>query len=101
MDAAHSVWTHALGWLVPPLRLSIFLLLVLLLVLKGLPALLRFAGRAIEVGATPAALLLTYPEYLTTSLSRRLGWRLAPGTFTYNQLLGGLAASASILGTWL
>jgi hypothetical protein len=101
MDAAHTIWTQALGWLVPPLRLSLFLFLVLLLLVKALPALLRIAGRVTQVTATPAALLLTYPEYLATSLSRRLGWRLAPGTFAYNQFLGALAAGVSALGTWL
>jgi hypothetical protein len=100
VDAAHSVWAQGLDWLVPPLRVGLFLFLVLALLLKCVPVLVGSAGRLIVAGATPTVSLLTYPEYLTTSLCRRFGWRLLPGTFAYGQLLGALAGGFGLLGSW-
>src|SRR5215831_1922590 len=68
VDTAHYVWAQGLDWLPPPLRVGLFLFLALALLVKGGPVLLRLAGGAIVACATPAAGLLTYPEYLTTSL---------------------------------
>jgi len=101
VDAVHTLWAQVLNWLAPPLRVGLFLFLASALFVKSGPALLRFAGRTIAVGAIPAVGLLTYPEYLATSLCRRFGWRLLPGTFTYGQLLGTLATGLGRLGLWL
>ncbi len=101
MNAAHSVWAQGLDWLAPPLRVGLFLFLALALLTKGGPALLRTVGRALVAGAKPAVGLLTYPEYLATSLCRHFGWRLLPGTAAYGQLLGTLASGLSLLGSGL
>jgi hypothetical protein len=99
--AAHAVWTQGLDWLVPPARVGLFVFLAVMLLLKGVPFLLRQAGRAVEVGATPVMGLLAYPEYLATSLARARGWRLMPGTFAYGRLLGVLATGMGRIGSAL
>jgi hypothetical protein len=98
VSGVHSIWAQALDWLPPPLRVTLFLCLLGMLLVRGVPALLHWSGRALNVGAKPVMLLLTFPEYVTTSMSRRFGWRLLPGTYAYGRLLGTVADGLGAVG---
>jgi hypothetical protein len=87
----HQAWSDAAGWLSLPLRVSLFLAVVVVVVTRVLPPVVGWSGRAVAAAAVPLMLLLTLPEYLTTSLCRRLGTRLLPGTFAYGAILGAAA----------
>jgi len=101
MHDVHMILAESLDWLAAPLRIGLVSVLVLVLAFALGRVLLRFAGGVLARGAVPAAELLTYPEYLITSLCRRLGCRPLPGSYLYGRTLGALAKAAAAVGASL
>jgi hypothetical protein len=100
MSPVQQAWTTVTVWVPPPLRLALILALALWTALRLVPAVLRLAAACLKRSG-PMLAILTYPEFLTTSLARRLGRPLLPGTFAFGQLLGaihrGLVAAGGLL----
>lgn len=90
MGTFRLFWTSSMVWIPVPFRLVVFTGLVLVLVLQVVPRLARVGGLGLQ-RSEPVVALLTYPEYLATSLARHLGRPLLPGTIVYGQALGALA----------
>lgn len=101
MSAFRHAWTSLLTWVPPPFQDSLGLIIALLLITKLTPRIIRGSGMILHTGWTPALELLTYPEFLITSMFRRYGWQLLPGTYAYGRLLGTLAPPGTRLGQWL
>lgn len=101
MSISRAAWAALLDWVPPPVQLSIALVLVLIILTKLVPFLLRLAGKGLRLGWSPMLGLLTYPEYLATSMCRRAGQPLLPGTYTYGRVLNALASAGTGLGRWL
>jgi hypothetical protein len=77
------------------------LVLLVLVVTKLMPLALRVVGAGLARLWAPTIGLFTYPEYLITTLCRRHGWRLLPGTFEFGRLLGVVAAGGTGCGRCL
>jgi hypothetical protein len=88
-------------WAPSSIRVSLAVVVALALGIKVLPIVARFCGQALGAASIPACELLTYPEFLLTSLSRRIGRRPLPGTFAYGRVLGSVAGTGTWLGRWL
>lgn len=100
-DPLRDLYSLLLGWLPAGWRVSIIILLTVALVQKVLPVLLRWCGHGVRLLTMPLVSLLAYPEYLLTSLHRRRGWPLLPGTHEYGHALAALAEGGRGLGSWL
>lgn len=101
MSALWHAWASLLTWLPAPWQAGLALVLALLLVTKLAPRLIRSCGWTLQTGWMPLLELLTYPEYLLTSVFRRYSWQPLPGTYTYGRTLGALAPPGTRLGQWL
>jgi len=56
---------------------------------------------ALQAVWAPLLELLTYPEFLLTTATRRTGRQPLPGTYAYGRTLGTLAPPGTRLGRWL
>lgn len=101
MSAFRHAWTSLLSWVPPPFQAALALVIVLLIITKIVPRLIRGCGMILHAGWTPALAFLTYPEFLITSSFRSRGWRLLPGTYAYGRALGALAPPGTRLGQWM
>ena len=101
MDLLRQAWASLLTWAPSSVRVALALVVGLLVVTKLAPKVVRGSGAILCAGWTPLMTLFTYPEFLLTSIFRRLGWRLLPGTRAYGRTLGALAAGGANLGQWL
>ena len=101
MSAFRDAWSPLLHWAPPPVQVTIALLIVLLLITKVMPPLVNVAGAALRAVWTPLLELLTYPEFLLTTMLRRSGYQPLPGTYAYGRLLGALQPPGTRLGSWL
>lgn len=100
MDRVRETWGTVMAWAPPPVRLAVFFALALLALLRGLPVVMHLCGAGLRRSGGMLA-LLTFPEYLLTTLARRVHRPPLPGTFAYGQLLGaihqGLLGAGTIL----
>jgi hypothetical protein len=101
MSTFRHAWTSLLSWVAAPFQVGLALVIVLLVITKVIPRLIRGGGVILHAGWTPALAFLTYPEFLITSTFRRYEWRLLPGTHAYGRTLGALARLGTRLGQWL
>ena len=101
MSTLRHAWASLLTWVPPPFQAGLALVIVLLVITKLAPRVIRGCGMILHAGWTPAMEFLTYPEFLITSTFRRHGWRLLPGTYAYGRALGTLAPPGTQLGRWL
>lgn len=97
-DIVHAIWSQSSAWLAPPLRICLFALVVLAIVTKVLPPVLRHGGRALRSAASPGFMLLTYPEFLLTTAYRRADRRPPAAAFAYGRLLGAAATAVTACG---
>lgn len=98
LDILRESWSGLLAWAAPPIRLAIAVAIVALLVARLGPPAVRALGRFLAGGAVPLAGVLTLPEYVATSVSRRMTGRPALGAYAYGQALGTSAAAVTVLG---
>jgi hypothetical protein len=101
MSAFRNAWASLLTWVPPPFQAVIALIILLLIITKLVPRVIRGCGVILHLGWTPLLELLTYPEFLITTTFRRYEWRLPPGTYAYGRALGSLAPPGTQLGHWL
>ena len=101
MEVFRQAWASLLTWAPSSLRVALALVIAMLVVTKLAPKVVRGCGTILCAGWTPLMMLLTYPEFLLTSLFRRFEWRLMPGTHAYGTALGALATGGTKLGQWL
>jgi hypothetical protein len=101
MGEFREAWTSLLSWLPPPMRVAIAIIITALIVTKLAPRVIRGCGNLLHACWAPLLEILTYPEFLLTSLSRHYGRRPPPGTYSYGRTLGTLAATGTSLGQWL
>src|SRR5271165_2028394 len=101
MSTFRQAWDSLLTWVPPPFQAALALIIVLLIITKLLPRVIRGCGIILHAAWTPTLECLTYPEFLITSTFRRHGWRLLPGTYAYGRALGTLAPPGTQLGQWL
>ena len=101
MSALRQAWESLLNWVPPPLQIGLALVIVLLIITKLAPRIIRICGMALQAVWAPLLEFLTYPEYLLTTATRQLGWQPLPGTYAYGRTLGTLAPPGTRLGRWL
>ena len=101
MSTFRHAWASLLTWVPPPFQVGLALVILLLIITKLAPRVIRGCGVILHLGWTPLLELLTYPEFLITSTFRRYQWRLLPGTYAYGRALGTLAPPGTQLGQWL
>lgn len=101
MSIVRDVLRATLDWAPVPLRVTTTLMLLVFALVVLCPLAARMAGKVMGSASGPFIALLTYPEYLTTSLCRRLDLPLLPGTYAYGSLLGGFASATTAAGHWL
>ena len=97
MDILHQEWRSGMVWVPPPVRLVLFIVLVLLLAARGVPLLIRLWAAGLHHSG-PVLEWLTFPEYLATTAARRQERPLLPGTFAYGRLLGAVHRGSLALG---
>lgn len=100
MSTFRHTWTSLLAWVPPPIQISLALVLLLLIVTKVAPRVIRWSGEFLHNFWTPLIEVLTYPEFLLTTMCRRGGGQLLPGTHAYDRGLGALAHGGTSLGHW-
>ena len=101
MNGIRHAWGSLFSWVPAPLQIGLALVIVLLLVTKLLPRIIRTGGAAMRVAWEPGLELLTYPEFLITAATRRFGQAPILGTYGYGRVLGALAEPGTKLGEWL
>lgn len=101
MGDFRQAWTSLLSWLPSPIRVAIAIIIAAWIVTKIAPRIVRWLGAVLQSAWTPMVELLTYPEYIFTSLCRRMGRKPVPGTHAYGTALGAIAAGGTRLGQWL
>jgi hypothetical protein len=101
MNAIRQAWESLVNWLPPPLQIGLALVIILLIITKLAPRIIRICGKGLQAVWAPLLEFLTYPEYLLTTAARQAGWRPLPGTYAYGRTLGALAPPGTRLGRWL
>ena len=98
MSLLRDAWSHLLVWAPPSLRVAVAVVVTSAVLAKVLPKALGACGLALRRCSEPVVALLTFPEYLTTSVSRRMAWPLLPGTYAYGRFLDGIARAGTAVG---
>lgn len=101
MSAFRQAWESLLSWVPPPLQVGLALALILLIITKLAPRIIRVCGMVLQAAWAPLLEVLTYPEFLLTTAVRRAGRQPLPGTYGYGRALGTLAPPGARLGGWL
>jgi hypothetical protein len=95
------VWTSLLSPVPAPIVVVLAVLAAVGTLTKVVPWGARGLGNAFRAGVAPALLCFTYPEFVVTSLCRRVGLRPLPGSYAYGRGLGALADGGTNAARWL
>ena len=101
MSWLREAWVQLFTWAPPSVRVAAALVVGVAFLVKGAPKVVGLVGLLLRRGSEPAMAVLTYPEYVLTSLFRRMSWPLLPGTYAYGRLLGAVAVAVGALGSML